>query len=114
MYLVEARLSLHQQQGQNQGRKKGGSGGEKKQEALDQQHGLSCHLGWEDWMGSGENERGGGRGGGHFLLEKAPCLSFGTDPIVKFNLRLDKKQLALALLPKGNMVSQQQVDLIIE
>lgn len=58
-------------------------------------------------MGSGEDEGG-------FSLEKASCLSFGTDPIVEFNLQPDKKQLAPALLQKGNMVPQQQVDLIIE
>lgn len=64
-------------------------------------------------MGSGKDEVFEGGGGG-FSLEKAPCLSFGTDSIVKFNLQPDKKQLAPALLPKGNAVPQQQVDLIIE
>lgn len=86
-----------------------------KQEALDQQHGLSCHSGQEDWMGSGEDEGvvlGGGGWGCSY--EKAPCLSFGTDPIVKFNLQSDKKQLAPPLHPKGNTVPRQQVDLIIE
>lgn len=47
--------------GPEPGPEKGGKwGGEMKQDALDQQHRLSCHSGWEDWMGSGEERVGSG------------------------------------------------------